>query len=142
MSITIKELAKECNVSHEAIRKKISNLPTNLQPTKEKGAYRLSNEAADFIRNKIQSVGENTQQSNKSNQPELDSLKAEIAALKKNEDYLKQLIATKDEQIGSLSQSLQQEQAISYEATKNITQLKLALDQEQAKGFWARLFGK
>ena len=44
--------------------------------------------------------------------------------------------------MNKLNQSLQQEQAISYESTKKSNQLQLELQEEKIKGFWKRIFGR
>lgn len=73
--LSVKELAEELNITKQAIHKKIAQLPTELTPNKINGAYRLSPETVDFIKNSTNSKPTDNQ---KSNQP----VEGEVVALK------------------------------------------------------------
>lgn len=62
--ITVKKLADELEISKQAIHKRIKQLPPALKPELIKGAYRLSDQTANFIRDSVQPTTSDNQPDN------------------------------------------------------------------------------
>lgn len=62
--ITVKKLADELEISKQAIHKRIKQLPPELKPELIKGAYRLSDQTANFIRDSVQPTTSDNQPDN------------------------------------------------------------------------------
>ncbi|MGX7235604.1 hypothetical protein [Enterococcus italicus] len=150
MTMTIKELADTVGVSKQAIMKRINNLPDNLQPTKVKGVYSLNDDTVAYILAMYHKVVDHheplqstdNQQKRPDDSVEIERLKEQIEDLKRDKELLHEHISSLTESMNKLNQSLQQEQAISYESTKKSNQLQLELQEEKIKGFWKRIFGR
>lgn len=123
--MTIKELAAELNVSEQALRQWCKKNNVRKERTKgTKATYILSFDVVESIKKHYSSAQSNeskeskaTKEHNKSNESKesvaiLDELRAQIAELRADKQFLQAQIAEKDKQIDKLTTALQAEQAL------------------------------
>ncbi|MFS1106375.1 hypothetical protein [Enterococcus faecalis] len=115
MNLTIRELADELGVTKQAIRKRLDNLPNNLEVTKDNGVYTLNSDVVDFLRKNMKPIKQpNDNVDTLGNQLLIDKL------IEENE-FLKEQIRLKDQQIAdwtNFSKSLRTESVLLEQNTK------------------------
>lgn len=142
MDITIKELAEELDLTKQAIRQHLKNMPSNLQTKKDGNTILLPPEVVEYI----------IERTHKKKRPQDTSTKALI-----------QQITEKDRQIQKLQQLLDQQQKLTLQSNNRAEQLEKELkkielhesevvsdvippeepqnaSETQKKSFWGRLF--
>ncbi len=120
-SKSVTQLSHELGISRQALLKRISKLPTNQQPTKDnRGAYRITADIESLL---VEPTTEtNNQTDNK--QPTSDNLDTVI-------EMLKEELASKNEQIRTLSKLVDQQQQLSLMNSKKIETLEIELKEKK-----------
>lgn len=120
-SKSVKQLSHELGISRQALLKRISKLPTNQQPTKDnRGAYRITADIESLLVEPTTKT--NNQTDNK--QPTSDNLDTVI-------EMLKEELASKNEQIRTLSKLVDQQQQLSLMNSKKIETLEIELKEQE-----------
>ena len=120
-SKSVKQLSQELGISRQALLKRISKLPTNRQPTKDnRGAYQITAEIESLL--VAPTTETNNQTDNK--QPTSDNLDTMI-------EMLKEELASKNEQIRTLSKLVDQQQQLSLISNKKIELLEIELKEKE-----------
>lgn len=127
--LSVKELAEELNVTKQAIHKKITQLPTELTPKKVNGAYRLSPEIVDIIRNSTNEQPTDNQQNNQPVEGEVVALKMLVDELKEEKEKLYKQLDQKDSQLHQVQKLVDQQQQLTLQANRQNERLQLQLDQ-------------
>lgn len=127
--LSVKELAEELNITKQAIHKKIARLPTELTPNKINGAYRLSPEIVDFIKNSTNEKPTDNQQNNQRVEGEVVALKMLIEELKEEKKKLYKQLDQKDSQLHQVQKLVDQQQQLTLQANRQNERLQLQLNQ-------------
>ncbi|HDK4225190.1 MULTISPECIES: DUF536 domain-containing protein [Staphylococcus] len=150
---TVKEVAEELNVSKTTIRNHLKNLPENLSVTKKGNVLHLDADVEAFLKDKVQRVSDNFAKKglqDKHNYEErIEMLKERNEEIVSDNQYLRDQLKEKSKQIEKLSQLLDQQQQLQLHAHREVERIKeenqnmLEMHQEEQenKGFWAKLFG-
>ena len=146
--ISIKELSEELGISRQAVYKRIHQLPTQCQPKKIDGVYKLTPKTVDLIRN-YEDV--TTQLPTADNQL-VGIMKTQINELKEDKERLYEQLFQKDKQLDHLQKLLDQQQQLTLQTNQQIQHLQLeetketekkleAFEEKEAKkGFFSRWF--
>jgi prefoldin subunit 5 len=149
----VKEVAEELNVSKTTIRNHLKNLPENLSVTKKGNVLHLDADVEAFLKDKVQRVSDNFAKKglqDKHNYEErIEMLKERNEEIVSDNQYLRDQLKEKSKQIEKLSQLLDQQQQLQLHAHREVERIKeenqnmLEMHQEEQenKGFWAKLFG-
>ena len=141
--ISIKELSEELGISRQAVYKRIHQLPTQCQPKKIDGVYKLTPKTVDLIRN-FEDV--TTKLPTNDNQL-VGSMKTQINELKEDKERLYEQLFQKDKQLDHLQKLLDQQQQLNLSDKNRVERLELELKEipeknaEKKKGFFSRWFG-
>ena len=127
--ISIKELSEELGISRQAVYKRIHQLPTQCQPKKIDGVYKLTPKTVDLIRN-YEDV--TTQLPTADNQL-VGIMKTQINELKEDKERLYEQLFQKDKQLDHLQKLLDQQQQLTLQANRQNERLQLQLQFFQEK---------
>lgn len=130
--MTVRELSKELDVTKQALHKRISQLPTELTPKKVGGAYMLTPDIVEYIKEEMNIVDSPSQSDSQSVDSEVDK---EVDALNKLVDELKAekerlygQIDKKDDQITQLQKLVDQQQQLTLYSNEQSKRLQLELE--------------
>lgn len=150
---TIKELADELEVSKTTIRNHLNKLPDNLSVTKKNNILHLDSDVEAFIKDRVKRVSDNSSENGLYEQhimqERISILEERNKELKDDNEYLREQIKYKNKDTERLHQLLDQQQQLHNNAMQDLNTykqerdnlLELKEEQEENKGFWARLFG-
>ncbi|MGW7977705.1 HTH domain-containing protein [Staphylococcus xylosus] len=150
---TIKELADELEVSKTTIRNHLNKLPDNLSVTKKNNILHLDTDVEAFIKDRVKRVSDNVSENGLYEQhimqERISILEERNKELKDDNEYLREQIKYKNKDTERLHQLLDQQQQLHNNAMQDLDTykqerdnlLELKEEQEESKGFWARLFG-
>lgn len=150
---TIKELADELEVSKTTIRNHLNKLPDNLSVTKKNNILHLDTDVEAFIKDRVKRVSDNSSENGLYEQhimqERISILEERNKELKDDNEYLREQIKYKNKDTERLHQLLDQQQKLHNNAMQDLDTykqerdnlLELKEEQEESKGFWARLFG-
>ncbi|HBC4702403.1 DUF536 domain-containing protein [Staphylococcus aureus] len=150
---TVKEVAEELSVSKTTIRNHLKNLPENLSVTKKGNVMYLDTDVEAFLKDKVQRVSDNFAkkglQDKHNYEEKIEMLKERNEEIVSDNQYLRDQLKEKSKQIEKLSQLLDQQQQLQLHAHREVERIKeenqnmLEMHQEEQenKGFWAKLFG-
>ncbi|MDN8680134.1 helix-turn-helix domain-containing protein [Staphylococcus aureus] len=150
---TVKEVAEELRVSKTTIRNHLKNLPENLSVTKKGNVMYLDADVEAFLKDKVQRVSANFAkkglQDKHNYEEKIEMLKERNEEIVSDNQYLRDQLKEKSKQIEKLSQLLDQQQQLQLHAHREVERIKeenqnmLEMHQEEQenKGFWAKLFG-
>lgn len=150
---TIKELADELEVSKTTIRNHLNKLPDNLSVTKKNNVLHLDADVEAFVRDRVKRVSDNVSDNGLYEQhvmqERISILEERNKELKDDNEYLREQIKYKNKDTERLHQLLDQQQQLHNNAMQDLNTykqerdnlLELKEEQEESKGFWARLFG-
>ena len=127
--ISIKELSEELGISRQAVYKRIHQLPTQCQPKKIDGVYKLTPKTVDLIRN-FEDV--TTKLPTNDNQL-VGIMKTQINELKEDKERLYEQLFQKDKQLDHLQKLLDQQQQLTLQANRQNERLQLQLQFFQEK---------
>lgn len=151
---TIRELAEELDVSKTTIRNHLKNLPDNLSVTKRNNMWQLDTDVEAFVKDKVQKVSDNYSQKGLQEEhilnEKLEMLKERNNEIVSDNKYLREQLKEKNNQIEKLSKLLDQQQQLQLRSTQELDRIKQEKvelietqeQQEEQKGFFARLLGK
>ena len=132
-TFTVRELAEEIGISRQAVHKKIKQLPTELTPKKVDGAYQLTHEIANFIRDSGKIPATVNQPVNQLNNGEVDALKMMIKELQEEKEKIYGQLEKKDIQVDHLQKLIDQQQQLTLQANRQNERLQLQLQVVQEK---------
>jgi len=150
---TIKELADELEVSKTTIRNHLNKLPDNLSVTKKNNVLHLDADVEAFVKDRVKRVSDNVSDNDLYEQhvmqERISILEERNKELKDDNEYLREQIKYKNKDTERLHQLLDQQQQLHNNAMQDLNTykqerdnlLELKEEQEERKGFWARLFG-
>lgn len=150
---TIKELADELEVSKTTIRNHLNKLPDNLSVTKKNNVLHLDADVEAFVKDRVKRVSDNVSDNDLYEQhvmqERISILEERNKELKDDNEYLREQIKYKNKDTERLHQLLDQQQQLHNNAMQDLNTykqerdnlLELKEEQEESKGFWARLFG-
>ena len=118
--ISIKELSEELGISRQAVYKRIHQLPSQYQPKKIDGVYKLTPKTVDLIRN-FEDVS--TKLPTNDNQL-VGIMKTQINELKEDKERLYEQLFQKDKQLDHLQKLLDQQQQLTLQSNQRIQQLQ------------------
>ena len=127
--ISIKELSEELGISRQAVYKRIHQLPSQCQPKKIDGVYKLTPKTVDLIRN-FEDV--TTKLPTNDNQL-VGIMKTQINELKEDKERLYEQLFQKDKQLDHLQKLLDQQQQLTLQANRQNERLQLQLQFFQEK---------
>lgn len=150
---TIREVAEELNVSKTTIRNHLSKLPDNLSVTKKGNMLYLDTDVEAFVKDRVQKVSDNDAQNGLQDtywlEEKIKMLQEHNEEMKNDNQYLREQMAEKNKQISEYAKLLDQQQQLQLstkqemleykEKNEELTEIK---NQEDNKGFFAKLFGK
>lgn len=132
---SVSEVAKELNISRQAVHQKLKHLPSNLSPNKINGAYQLTPDIVDFIRGSTSSSTSVNQVDNQSVDEQIDGLKKVLKEVKRENEKLYEQLDTKDKQLAKkdelLSESnriVDQQQQLTLQANNKNEKLEIELN--------------
>ncbi|HBT59453.1 MAG TPA: hypothetical protein DEA45_01360 [Acholeplasmataceae bacterium] len=132
---SVSEVAKELNISRQAVHQKIKQLPSNLTPNKVNGAYQLTPAIVDFIRNNTSSTINDNQFGNQTIDKQVDGLKEVLKEIKRENEKLYQQLETKDKQLAErdellkeLKRLIDQQQQLTLQANNRNEKLEIELE--------------
>ena len=132
-TFTVRELAEELGISRQAVHKKINQLPTELTPKKVDGAYQLTHEIANFIRDSGKIPATVNQPVNQLINGEVDALKMMIKELQEEKEKIYGQLEKKDIQVDHLQKLIDQQQQLTLQANRQNERLQLQLQVVQEK---------
>ena len=132
-TFTVRELAEELGISRQAVHKKINQLPTELTPKKVDGAYQLTHEIANFIRDSGKIPATVNQPVNQLINGEIDALKMMIKELQEEKEKIYGQLEKKDIQVDHLQKLIDQQQQLTLQANRQNERLQLQLQFFQEK---------
>ena len=132
-TFTVSELAEELGISRQAVHKKINQLPTELTPKKVDGAYQLTHEIANFIRDSGKIPATVNQPVNQLINGEVDALKMMIKELQEEKEKIYGQLEKKDIQVDHLQKLIDQQQQLTLQANRQNERLQLQLQVVQEK---------
>ena len=132
-TFTVRELAEEIGISRQAVHKKIKQLPTELTPKKVDGAYQLTHEIANFIRDSGKIPATGNQPVNQLINGEVDALKMMIKELQEEKEKIYGQLEKKDIQVDHLQKLIDQQQQLTLQANRQNERLQLQLQVVQEK---------
>ena len=132
-TFTVRELAEELGISKQAVHKKINQLPTELTPKKVDGAYQLTHEIANFIRDSGKIPATVNQPVNQLINGEVDALKMMIKELQEEKEKIYGQLEKKDIQVDHLQKLIDQQQQLTLQANRQNERLQLQLQVVQEK---------
>lgn len=150
---SVSEVAKELNISRQAVHQKIKHLPSHLTPKKVNGAYQLTPEIVDFIKINTNSSTNNNQTDNQEIDKQLDALERLIEQQKETIDILKSQLEEKDKQISNLQTTNIHQQQLTLNAQSRLKEIEskdkeevvqeeeIIVEQQREKKWW-RFFSK
>ncbi len=130
---SVSEVAKELNISRQAVHQKIKQLPSHLTPTKVNGAYQLTPVIVDLIRNNTSSTINDKQDDKQQNDKQIDALERLIKQQNETIDLLKSQLKEKDKQIENLQTTNIYQQQLTLNAQSRIKEIENKVEEEQKK---------
>lgn len=148
MAKTVADLAKELNITRQAVLKRIDNLADNLRPKKVGGRYIIESEAEAYIKGFKSDTEKKRQPTD--NQPTTNKVVNEVVNLELEVKHLKEQLKTKDKQIDKLHKQadnlhklLDQQQRLTLVANQEAETLKIEMaENKKPKTLWERIKGK
>ncbi|MDS0998471.1 HTH domain-containing protein [Staphylococcus epidermidis] len=150
---TIKELSEEMNVSKTTIRNHLKNLPENLSVTKKSNVVQIDSDVEAFLKDKVQRVSNNFAQKGLKKEhvlnERIEMLKERNEEITQDNQYLREQLKEKSKQIENLSRIADQQQQLQLYSQQELERIKkeeqqrieMQQEEQENKGFWARLFG-
>lgn len=133
---SVSEVAKELNISRQAVHQKLKQLPSNLTPKKVNGAYQLTPDIVDFISGNTSSTNSVNQVDNQPIDKEVDGIIEVLTELKRQNEKLHQQLEVKDKQIEAKDKQLADQKELLSDLTRLVDQqqqLTLRTDNKNEK---------